>query len=107
LRLVLGIALIFRAVGRLSGDPSLHVTVLSALGIGTGLFLLIGLWTPLAATLAATIQLWKIYWKFGDPWIYILLATIAVAVAMLGPGLWSFDARIYGWKRIDPPTPKA
>ena len=83
------------------------MTVLSVLGIGAGLLLLMGLWTPMVAMLVAAIQVWKICWKFGDPWIYILTGTIAVAVAMLGPGLWSVDARIYGWKRIDLPNPKA
>jgi uncharacterized membrane protein YphA (DoxX/SURF4 family) len=106
MRLVLGFALIWRAVGRLSSDPSTHVTVLSVLGIGTGLLLLMGLWTPVAATLVAAIELWKIYWKLGDPWIYLLLATIAAAIAMVGPGFWSVDARLYGWKRIDPPAGK-
>jgi len=95
-----------RAVGRLSGDSSAHVTVLSVLGIGAGLLLLMGLWTPVTATLVAAIQVWKICWKLGDPWIYILLGAIAVAVAMLGPGRWSVDARMYGWKRIDLPNPK-
>jgi putative oxidoreductase len=106
MRVVLGFALIWRAVARLSSDPSTHVTVLSVLGIGTGLLLLIGLWTPVAATLVAAIELWKIYWKLGDPWIYLLLATIAAAIAMVGPGFWSVDARLYGWKRIYPPTGK-
>lgn len=106
LRLVLGIALIVRAFGKLSANPSTHVTVLAVLAICAALLLLVGLWTPVAATLVAAIQLWKIFWKFGDPWIYILLGTIAVAVAMLGPGLWSIDARIYGWKRIEPSTRK-
>jgi putative oxidoreductase len=106
LRFVLGIALIWRAVGRLSSDPSTLVTVLSVLGIGAGLLLLMGLWTPMAATLVVAIELWKIYWKLGDPWIYLLLATIAAAIAMVGPGFWSVDARLYGWKRIEPPARK-
>ena len=106
MRFVLGIALISRAVGRLSSAPSSNVTALSVLGIGAGLLLLIGLWTPVGATLVAAMQLWKIYWKLGDPWIYLLLATIAVAIAMLGPGFWSVDARLYGWKRIEPPAEK-
>ena len=106
MRMVLGIALIWRAVGRLSSDPSTLVTVLSVLGIGAGLLLLLGLWTPVAATLVAAIELWKIYFKLGDPWIYLLLATIAAAIAMLGPGFWSVDSRLYGWKRIDPPARK-
>ena len=107
MRLVLGIALIWRSVDRLSSDPSTHLTVLSVLLIGAGLLLLMGLWTPVTATLVAAMQLWKIYWRFGDPWIYLLLATIAVAIAMLGPGFWSVDARLYGWKRIEPPAEKS
>ena len=46
----LGLLLIWRALGRLSSDPSTLVTVLSVLGIGAGLLLLMGLWTPMAAT---------------------------------------------------------
>ena len=106
LRLVLGFALIWRAFERLSGDPPTDLRVLSVLGIGAGLLLLMGLWTPVASTLVVAFELWKIYYKLGDPWIYILLATIAVALAMLGPGLWSLDARMYGWKRIEPPARK-
>jgi putative oxidoreductase len=82
------------------------MTVLSVLGIGAGLLLLMGLWTPVAATLVVAIELWKVYWKLGDPWIYILLATIAAAIAMLGPGFWSVDSRLYGWRRIEPSTRK-
>ena len=106
LRLVIGIALIWRAFGRLSNNPTTEMSALSVLGIGAGLLLLMGLWTPVAATLVVAIELWKIYWKLGDPWIYLLLATIAAAIAMLGPGLWSADARLYGWKRITPPARK-
>lgn len=69
MRFVLGMALVWRAVGRLSNYPSMNVVVLAVLGIGTGVLVLVGFWTPVAATLAATIELWKIYWKLGDPWI--------------------------------------
>ena len=37
----------------------------------------------------------------GDPWTYILLGSIGTALALLGPGAWSIDAHIFGWKRID------
>jgi putative oxidoreductase len=36
-----------------------------------------------------------------DVWINIFLAVVAASVAMLGPGAWSIDARLFGRKRFD------
>ena len=36
-----------------------------------------------------------------DSWIHIFLAILAVSVAMLGPGAWSIDARLFGRKRFE------
>jgi putative oxidoreductase len=101
MRLVLGIALIDRGVTRLWSGPSILLTILSALTIGAGLLLLAGLWTPITGTLVALIEVWKIFLIPGNLWIYILLGTLGAALAMLGPGAWSVDARLFGWKRID------
>ena len=101
MRLVLGIALIVRSVTRLWSDPPILLTVLSVLLIGAGLLLLAGLWTPIAGTLVAVIEVWKIFLLPVNLWIYILLGTLGAALAMLGPGAWSLDARLFGWKRID------
>jgi putative oxidoreductase len=35
------------------------------------------------------------------PWLHILLAVLTAGVAMLGPGAWSIDARLFGRKRFD------
>jgi putative oxidoreductase len=35
-----------------------------------------------------------------DPWIHIFLAILAVSMAMLGPGAWSIDSRLFGRKRF-------
>ena len=71
-----------------------------------GIFLLIGLWTPVIGGLVALEEAWKVLSAFsrppgGPPLIHILLAVLSVSVAMLGPGAWSIDARLFGRKRFD------
>ena len=107
MRVVLGIALIARGVTRLWGGPPMLLTVLSVLLIGAGLLLLAGLWTPIAGTLVAAIEVWKIFLLPEDLWVYILLGTLGAALAMLGPGAWSVDARLFGWKRVELPDRKS
>jgi hypothetical protein len=51
--------------------------------------------------MVAIIEVWKIFLHVGDPWIPILLGSLGAALAMLGPGAWSVDARLFGWKRLD------
>jgi putative oxidoreductase len=76
------------------------------LATGAGALLLAGLWTPVAGTWVAGIEVWKVFLHPGDPWICILLGTLGAALAMLGPGAWSVDARLFGWKRIHLPARK-
>ena len=104
MRLVVGIALIHHGIAGLRAEPQLGRVVLDVLATGAGLFLLAGLWTPVAGSVVAVIELWYAFSQPGDPLIHILLGTVGVALALVGPGKWSVDARLFGWKRINIPT---
>ena len=106
MRLIAGIALINDAVRSLRGDQAAEPAILYVLAASAGLLLVVGLWTPIAGVLVAVFEVWKAFSASGDPFAKILLGTLGLALALLGPGVWSIDARIFGWKRIDIPTHK-
>ncbi len=107
IRLVVGSALVVRASLRLwSHLPPMNETVPAVLLMGAGILLIVGLWTPIAGTSIALIEIWKMVTVTGDKWVWLLLGTVGAAVAMLGPGLFSIDARLFGWRRIEAPPRK-
>ncbi len=106
MRLVVGSVLLVRVGPQLWSDPLLWTTLASVPLAGSGLLLLAGLWTPLAGTVVALIEISQILTIDKDPVVCLLAGTIAGALAMLGPGRWSVDARLFGWKRIDTPVRK-
>jgi putative oxidoreductase len=105
LRLLTGVALIHFGTANLSEAPPLTIGVLQIIGVGAGILLLVGLWTPVAGGLAAIVKVLiafsRSFSHSGDPWIPIMQAVLGAALAMVGPGAWSIDARLFGRKRID------
>jgi hypothetical protein len=90
----------------LGGDPPLGAILLDALTGVAGILLPVGLWTPIMGTLVAVLALWRAFLDSSDPWTCILLATLGAALALLGPGGWSVDAYLFGWKRVELPGKK-
>ncbi len=100
MRLSAGLALVVQAVSALLAGPPLGAVLFQALSISLGILVLAGLWTPVAGTLVAAEALWNVF-SSGDPWRWIMLATLGAALALIGPGAWSMDARLFGWRRLE------
>jgi putative oxidoreductase len=106
MRVIVGSALVAQSHSILWSDPPLRILLTSAILVGSGILLIPGLWTPVAGTLVAIVEIFQVLTSVGDPWVPLLLATIAGALAMLGPGLWSVDAHLFGWRRVEAPPRK-
>ena len=101
LRLVVGIFLINDGITELLGAAQWTGMVRPFVEVTAGILSLAGLWTPLAGTLVVIVELWSIASRAGVMRNCVLLAVLGAALAMLGPGVWSIDARLFGRRRID------
>jgi len=101
LQRILTATLLFRAeIVNLAGSSLTTLSISQIISSFAGILLLVGLWTPLAGISIAVIELWIAIIHAGDPWISIILATLGATTAMIGPGEWSLDARLYGRRHI-------
>src|SRR5580765_2713386 len=106
LRVAAGSSLIARSILVLGNTPTFGTGFFQLLIATAGLLLIIGLWTPVVATVMVLLELWRIISGRGDPASETLLCILALAIALVGSGGWSIDARLFGWKRIEIDTQK-
>jgi putative oxidoreductase len=74
--------------------------ILQLLAAVCSALLIVGLWTPVAGALMALSELCLLLFSFSGASMHVVLAALGAALAMLGPGAWSVDARLFGRKRI-------
>jgi putative oxidoreductase len=89
-------------VGLFAATPP-ALAILQLVTAGAAALLLVGFWTPLAGVLMAVAELCLAFSHASDPPLHMLLGALGAALAMLGPGAWSVDARLFGRKRIQIP----
>ena len=91
----------------LHGAAALHAgfapAALHLLCAAVGLLVLLGLWTPVVGALVGLGAVVHAVVNPADAAFNALLATLGIALALLGPGAWSVDARLFGWRRVDIP----
>ena len=72
------------------------------LGAVSGILLLAGLWTPVSGAGTAVVEAWLAFSHPSHLWMPLTLAVLGASLAMIGPGAWSLDARLFGRKQIEP-----
>ena len=102
-RLLTGTTLLYCGILHLGkASPFVPITP-HIIGAGAGILLLVGLWTPVGGVLVTIVELWVVLSRVGDPLVPLILAILGATLAMIGPGAWSIDARLFGRKHIEPP----
>jgi putative oxidoreductase len=104
LRLATGATLIYHSVTALTGDGLFASAAFPALSILLGVLLFAGLWTPIAGALVAVASIWEMVSHPASRSQFGSITIMASALALLGPGAWSVDAWLYGWKQIKIPA---
>lgn len=102
LRAITAIPLVQLAAGPLPLTVPLSL-ILQLLAAVCSALLILGLWTPIAGVMMAFFELCLMQFPPNGASMHVVLAALGVALAMIGPGAWSVDARLFGRKRIHIP----
>ena len=101
MRVTASTCLTLYATGALFSDATTASAGFALLSLAAALLLLAGLWTPVAGVLAAVAAGWHGVALPLDVRADALLGVLGIALVLLGPGAWSADARLFGWKRLE------
>jgi len=101
LRIVAGVILIHDGVAGLMGAPHREPLSLEVIAAIAAIFLIVGLWTPIAGAVVTVTEIWIAVSGTDHVRGTIMLATTGVIMIALGPGARSVDALLFGRKRLN------
>jgi putative oxidoreductase len=101
IRIAAGTALIVDGKVRVHDGEPLFSLILGLLEVANGASLIVGLWTPVAGILSVALSVSEILVFHDTLCPAILLASMGLGLAFVGPGALSIDALLFGLKRID------
>ena len=102
-RILAGTLVVYFGIINVVQNEKTGLSVLYVIAAVAGIFMLLGLWTPVAGIAIAITEVCILSARVGSLLPEITLAGLAVTVAMIGPGMWSIDARLYGRKLLADP----
>ena len=91
--------LLIHGIVALSNLSAAALILPQMIGAVLGLFIIVGFWTPLAGGLIVVMQIWTAWTGAGNELSFVL-AILGGTLAMIGPGAWSIDARLFGRKHL-------
>ena len=98
-RLVTGGILLVHGFAPLGQSVAAGPEIPQVAGAILGVFILVGLWTPVTGALVVAAEAW-IALSGGGNETCLVIALLGGTLAMIGPGAWSIDARLFGRKHI-------
>jgi putative oxidoreductase len=99
LRLAEGVPSVLEGTTHALKSGAVMAAIPQVIDILSGLLLIAGLWTPIGGVLQALVEFST--GLAGAGYEHVVRGMIGLSIAMLGPGAWSVDARLFGRKRID------
>lgn len=101
-------ALLVILIGGVAPSIGIRVVLVCA-----GAMVMAGFFTSFASGVAAAVALGTAGWSLftGAPLVFDtlsehgLLSAVATALIMIGPGAYSVDARLFGWRELHVPDP--
>lgn len=94
-RVLTSAIILYFGMAHLLEPDSFATKLLCLIAFVAAVFLLLGLLTPVAGIMIAVVAVCA-----GHSLTAIIVAVLGATVAVIGPGTWSIDAKLYGRKHL-------